>query len=67
MNLFLLCMLATLIIGPLAFIKNVNYHFLATVISGTVGVILYVTSMYFGSNLDVLTGGVMGLVAGLAN
>lgn len=66
MNLFLLCMLATLIIGPLAFIKNVNYHFLATVISGTVGVILYVTSMYFGSNLDVLTGGVMGLVAGLA-
>lgn len=66
MNLFLLCMLAALIIGPLAFIKNVNYHFLATIISGTVGVILYVTSMYFGSNLDVLTGVVMGLVAGLA-
>lgn len=66
MNLFLLSMLAALIIGPLAFIKNVNYHFLATIISGTVGVILYVTSMYFGSNLDVLTGVVMGLVAGLA-
>ena len=66
MNLFLLCMLAALIVGPLAFIKNVNYHFFATVISGTVGVLLYVTSMYFGSNLDVLTGGVMGLVAGLA-
>ena len=65
MNLFLLCMLAALIIGPLAFIKNVNYHFLATIISGTVGVILYVTSMYFGSDLDVLTGIVMGLVAGL--
>lgn len=66
MNLFLLCMLAALIIGPLAFIKNVNYHFLATIISGTVGVFLYVTSMYFGSNLDVLTGVVMGLVVGLA-
>lgn len=66
MNLFLLSMLAALIIGPLAFIRNVNYHFLATIISGTVGMILYVTSMYFGSSLDVLTGIVMGLVAGLA-
>lgn len=66
MNLFLLSMLAALIIGPLAFIRNVNYHFLATIISGTVGMILYVTSMYFGSSLDVLTGVVMGLVAGLA-
>ncbi|MBB1069348.1 hypothetical protein H5S40_04155 [Limosilactobacillus sp. RRLNB_1_1] len=66
MNLFLLCMLAALIIGPLAFIKNVNYHFWAMIISGTVGVILYVISMYFGSNLDLLTNVVMGLVAGLA-